>query len=106
MIYNKHLFFCINQKPDRKICCNNFKAEELYLYAKNAIKELGPIQNKVKVNSTKCLGKCSEGPVLVIYPEGTWYYYKEKSDIEEILHSDIKNNQIVKRLLIKNPQLT
>ena len=31
------------------------------------------------------MGQCSVGPVLVVYPDGVWYKYKTKADIDVIL---------------------
>ena len=35
---------------------------------------------------------------MVVYPEAIWYTYVDKSDIEEIVESHLKNNQVVTRL--------
>ncbi len=39
---------------------------------------------------------------MVIYPEGVWYTYKTKDDIDEIIRSHIKNGKYVERLLLQN----
>ena len=46
------------------------------------------------------MSRCDEGPVLVIYPEGIWYQYIDKLDIDEIIESHIIGNKVVKRLQI------
>ena len=55
---------------------------------------------RVRINVAGCLDRCDEGPVLVIYPEGTWYTYVDQDDIDEIIESHIKNGEKVERLLI------
>jgi (2Fe-2S) ferredoxin len=38
--------------------------------------------------------------VAVVYPEGTWYSYVDKADIDEIVESHLKNGQVVERLVL------
>ncbi len=47
-----------------------------------------------------CLDRCEQGPVVVIYPEGTWYTYLDESDIDEIVEKHLVQGEIVERLLI------
>ncbi|KAF1013130.1 MAG: Ferredoxin, 2Fe-2S [Burkholderia gladioli] len=55
---------------------------------------------KVRINNAGCLGCCEEGPVIVVYPEGTWYTYVDKQDIDEIVESHLRDGQVVERLKI------
>jgi (2Fe-2S) ferredoxin len=68
-------------------------------HAKERIKALG-LDEKIRINSAGCLGRCSEGPVLVVYPEETWYTYVDIEDIEDIIDSHLVGNRIVERLKI------
>ena len=105
MVYQKHIFFCLNQRENNKACCANHSAEEMFHYAKQAIKRLGLARpGGVRVNKAGCLGLCERGPVLVIYPEGVWYTYHSTSDIEEIIQSHIIENKIVQKLTITAPE--
>ena len=54
---------------------------------------------EVRVNKAGCLDRCSGGPVAVVYPEGVWYTYVDKADIDEIVTSHLKNGQVVERLI-------
>ena len=54
----------------------------------------------MRVNQAGCLDRCEEGPVCVIYPEGTWYTYVDESDIDEIIESHLLNGVPVERLKI------
>ena len=40
----------------------------------------------------------TEGPVLVIYPEGTWYTYVDRDDIDEIIQQHLVAGKAVERL--------
>jgi (2Fe-2S) ferredoxin len=54
----------------------------------------------VRVNSAGCLDRCSEGPVIVVYPEGVWYTYVDQEDVDEIIDEHLVHGQVVKRLQI------
>ncbi|WP_035056863.1 (2Fe-2S) ferredoxin domain-containing protein [Andreprevotia chitinilytica] len=100
--YKHHVFFCLNERPegDRQ-SCNRCGASEMQLHAKDRIKALklaGP--GGVRINKSGCLDRCEEGPVIVIYPEETWYTYVDKSDIDEIIDEHIVNGRPVERLKI------
>lgn len=65
------------------------------------MKELGLAgPGKVRINKAGCLDRCEEGPVMVVYPEGTWYTYVDKADIDEIVESHLRDGQVVERLKI------
>jgi len=65
-------------------------------YAKQRVKELK--LPKIRVNNSGCLNRCGLGPMLVIYPEGTWYQYQTKEDIDEIIESHLQGGKLVDRL--------
>jgi (2Fe-2S) ferredoxin len=70
-------------------------------YAKKKIKDLGLSgEGKVRVNQSGCLDRCEEGPVCVVYPEGTWYTYVDESDVDEIIESHLVQGKPVDRLKI------
>lgn len=99
--YKHHVFFCCNQREEGEACCNNHHAKEMRDYAKDCVKRLklaGP--GKARINVAGCLDRCNEGPVLVIYPEETWYTYVDKKDIDEIIEEHLQNGRIVERLKI------
>ena len=99
--FDKHIFFCLNDRGNKETCCFNYGAKDLQSYAKDKIKELvGSNSAKIRVNRAGCLSRCDNGPVMVIYPEGIWYQFVDKSDIDEIIETHILANKIVKRLQI------
>jgi (2Fe-2S) ferredoxin len=70
-------------------------------HAKKKIKDLGLSgEGKVRVNQAGCLDRCEEGPVCVVYPEGTWYTYVDESDVDEIIESHLVKGNPVDRLKI------
>jgi (2Fe-2S) ferredoxin len=97
--YEKHVFFCTNQREAGEDCCSNHDAVAMRSHAKDRIKALG-INDSIRINSAGCLGRCGEGPVIVVYPEETWYTYVDVEDIDEIIDSHLVGNKIVERLKI------
>ncbi|MBC7696889.1 MAG: (2Fe-2S) ferredoxin domain-containing protein, partial [Bacteroidia bacterium] len=47
-----------------------------------------------------CLDRCSEGPLLVVYPQAIWYTFVDNEDIDEIIDSHLINGKVVERLAI------
>ena len=99
--YDKHVFFCCNQRDGGEACCANRGAQEMRDYAKGRIKALKLSgKGKVRVNQAGCLDRCDEGPVLVVYPEEVWYTYVDRSDVDEIIEEHLQNGRVVERLRI------
>lgn len=101
MHYQRHIFMCTNQKIPGKNCCANNNAAESCAYMKTQLLEQGLHgPRKIRVSPSGCLGRCNQGPCVVIYPEGVWYRYACLQDIEEIVAVHLLENKIVERLLI------
>ena len=101
--YTRHVFLCTNQKTAGKQCCANQGGEEFFDYLKSRLRELdiyGP--GKIRVSKSGCLGRCSLGPCVVVYPEGVWYRYASMADIDVIIDSHLINNKLATQLLIDN----
>lgn len=101
--YTKHLFICTNQKGAGKQCCANSGGEPFFDYLKKKLKALGLHgPGKVRVSKSGCLGRCSVGPCIVIYPEGVWYTYSSLTDIDDIIATHLVAGGTVERLLIND----
>lgn len=101
MYYRYHVFFCTNKRDDGSACCANHDAQALRDYAKARIKSLGLAgAGRVRINNAGCLDRCNEGPVIVVYPEGVWYTYVDKQDIDEIIQKHLIDGEAVDRLRI------
>jgi (2Fe-2S) ferredoxin len=99
--YERHVFFCCNHREAPEACCANFGAAELHAYAKKRIKDLGLSgEGKFRMNKAGCLDRCTEGPVLVVYPEAVWYTYVDRADIDEIIDRHVIGGEVVTRLVI------
>ena len=99
--YQRHVFFCCNRRENDARCCACSGAQEMRDYAKARVKALKLSgAGKVRINNAGCLDRCDEGPVMVVYPEGVWYTYIDREDIDEIISEHIENGRIVERLRI------
>jgi (2Fe-2S) ferredoxin len=67
-------------------------------------KELG-LEPKIRINSAGCLERCELGPAMVIYPEGIWYTYQTKEDIDEILQTHVVGGGRVERLMLQPDEI-
>lgn len=99
--YRYHVFFCVNQREHGEPCCANKGAVAMRDYAKGRIKELGLAgPGKVRINQAGCMDRCAQGPVMVVYPEGVWYTYTGRQDIDEIIEEHLRHGRPVERLRI------
>jgi len=97
--YERHIFFCLNQRDNGQDCCAQHQAQEAFDRCKSQVKALGLAGvGKVRVNKAGCLDRCAGGPIAVVYPEAVWYSYVDASDIDEIVTSHLRDGVVVQRL--------
>lgn len=98
--YQRHIFFCLNERKNGEACCAAQGAMAGFDRAKRLVRDAGLSgPGQVRVNKAGCLDRCAGGPVAVVYPEGVWYTYVDEHDIDEIVESHLKNGVVVERLL-------
>lgn len=54
---------------------------------------------RVKCTLTDCLGVCSGGPIVAVYPEGIWYHHVDAAALERIVREHILGGQPVEELI-------
>ncbi|MBU3185128.1 2Fe-2S ferredoxin [Clostridium estertheticum] len=96
-----HIFVCTSSRINgtQKGYCHFNDSTEIVTNFIEAIEE-NDISDKVMVTNTGCLGLCNEGPIVIVYPEGTWYGKVTPDDVDEIVQSHLINGDRVKRLEI------
>jgi (2Fe-2S) ferredoxin len=101
LFYRSHVFCCTNRRPDghKRGSCAARGSEPLRNYMKARAKELG-LEPNIRINSAGCLERCELGPTMVIYPEGVWYTYQTKADVDEILQTHVIEGGRVERLML------
>ena len=57
------------------------------------------LQDEVKVVRTGCFGLCALGPIMIVYPEGSFYSQVQVDDVPEIVEEHLLKGRLVKRLL-------
>ena len=63
--YERHLFFCINERDGERECCAGKNAVAMRDYAKSQAKVRGIHgPGQVRINQSGCLDRCEEGRVL------------------------------------------
>lgn len=96
-----HVFVCTSSRINgsQKGYCHSNAAVEIVTNFMESLEENG-LSGEVMVSNTGCLGLCNDGPIVVIYPEGTWYGKVSPDDVEEIVESHLISGEVVKRLKI------
>ena len=59
------------------------------------------LSGEVKVVKTGCFGLCALGPIVIVYPEGTFYSRVEVESIPEIVEEHLLKGRVVTRLVYK-----
>ncbi|MBR4111933.1 MAG: 4Fe-4S binding protein [Ruminiclostridium sp.] len=57
------------------------------------------LADEVKVVRTGCFGLCALGPIMIVYPEGTFYSMVKIDDIPEIVEEHLLKGRVVTRLV-------
>ena len=85
MIYKKHVFICENSRgsSSRKSC--GPAGVLIRTKLKKEIVEKG-LNKEIRINRSGCLGKCNQGPCVVVYPEGDWHFDTNVEECEKIIN--------------------
>ena len=78
--------------------CTSSNSLKIVDRLKEQIKDNG-LENEVNVITTGCFGLCALGPIMVVYPEGSFYSMVKEEDIPEIVEEHLLKGRIVTRLL-------
>jgi 3-hydroxy-5-methyl-1-naphthoate 3-O-methyltransferase len=95
--FRYHVFVCTQEKAEGVPCCSAAGSGRVL----NALhSELGAqgLSDDIQVSSCGCLGICDSGPVMIVYPEGTWYTKLTPNDLPEIVASHFQAGRKVARL--------
>ena len=83
--------------------CTSSGSETLLKLLEEKLVEHG-LDKEIKAIRTGCFGLCEAGPVVIVYPEGTFYSRVAPRDIEEIVTEHLLKGRVVKRLLHHDKQ--
>ncbi len=91
-IFRAHVLVCAGTG------CTSSKSLKIIEALEKSIKD-HKIDDEVKVIKTGCFGLCAEGPIMVVYPEGSMYFRVSPDDVEEIVEEHLVKGRVVQRLL-------
>lgn len=78
--------------------CTSSNSPKIIEAFENEIKAVG-LEDEVNVVRTGCFGLCALGPIVIVYPEGSFYSMVQVEDVKEIVDEHLLKGRIVKRLL-------
>ena len=91
-MYRSHVLVCGGTG------CTSSGSQKIRERLVEEIKKNG-LENEVGVVKTGCFGLCALGPIMIVYPEGSFYAMVKEEDIPEIVSEHLLKGRVVKRLL-------
>jgi (2Fe-2S) ferredoxin len=81
--YKVHVFFCINDKKSGA-SCGQKDAEKLHKELKAWAKAHPDWKDRIRINKSGCLDRCSEGIAVAVYPQNEWFLKVDESNLDEL----------------------
>ena len=91
-MYRSHVLVCGGTG------CTSSNSAAIIEALETQIAEKG-LSEEIKVIKTGCFGLCALGPIMIVYPEGSFYSQVKVEDIPEIVEEHLLKGRIVTRLL-------
>jgi len=101
--YKRHVLLCIGQQ-----CCTQPVGEAAWEALKNELKDKGLSlstgPNACYRTKAQCLRVCSDGPIAVVYPEGTYYHGLTAENVPEFVQKHLIDGEPIEAMIFaRNP---
>ena len=96
--YSRHVFICNHGNCATPEAGDGLHRRFLELnkeFSRNKLRN----PERVKCSLVDCLGICSGGPIMVVYPDGIWYHHVDETALERIYREHIIGGQPVEELM-------
>jgi (2Fe-2S) ferredoxin len=90
--YSHHILVCTGG-----FCSPDGRGRALYSLLPHLLERAGLMYgpNRAKRGETPCLGVCAGGPIVVVYPEGTWYAGVTPELLVRIVEEHLRDGRVV-----------
>lgn len=91
-MYRSHVLVCGGTG------CTSSGSQQIMVALREELKKQG-LDEEVSVVQTGCHGLCALGPIMIVYPDATFYAMVKEEDIPEIVEEHLLKGRPVQRLL-------
>ena len=95
--YRHHVFVCTSGKT-----CPTQGSKDVHETLKKGAAERG-LKGVVRINHAGCMNQCGHGPMVVVYPDDTWYCAVDITGAERIVAEHLVDGTVVEEYLYVAP---